>query len=232
MTMNSNETKKALNPLPFLILVLVLAVTALVYYVWPRPESEPEPESEVTVTPEPEVLHIEPSIPETTTVTVEEVEAVLEPASDLITSRYYYTNAADFDSVLTWFGSELTNPFTHSKGYIIYDGVVSTGIDLSDVKIDVDNEGEVITIHLPSIHVLAHEIDDSSVRSDTSESIFNNLDAEYYAALIDEFKKETEQKVLSNSDYMKEVRHNTELVLQNFLHTADITKDFTIMFTD
>lgn len=215
--------------MPFLIAVLILGIFAVIYYNSPlsqKKEDSPMP----TLTAEPTTITVIPELPEQTTITVDELESILEPASDLITSRYHYTNAADFDSVLTWFGSGIENPFTHSKGYLMYDGVVSVGIDLSEITFDIDNDERIVIVHLPKEKILAHEIDDSSVKSDSKESIFNTLDAEYYAKLIDGLKKNTEAKVLSDKQYMKEVRNNTELVLRNFFAASDLTSDYTFQF--
>ncbi len=229
-----NDTeKKKLNPVPFLIGALLLVVLAVLYYNTPlsksKDDASPSPAAS-DKTPEPTVTAVAEKKDEITTITVEEVKAVLKEASDLITSRYYYTNAADFDSVLDWFGSGIENPFTRSKGYILYDGIVSVGIDLEDIEYDVDNLQKIITVHLPEEKVLAHEIDDSSVETDTRESIFNSLDGEYYARLIDGLKKSTEKKVLGNEEYMKQVRSNTQLVITNFFAASEATARYLIQF--
>lgn len=218
------------NPVPYLIITLLICIFALVYYNVPRLKPEKEVQTVTNSSTEPIVITVVEEDKDKTKVRVEEVENLLEGASDLITSRYHYTNAADFDSVLTWFGSTLENPFTRSKGYIIYDGVVSVGIDISDVKIDVDNNQDIITVYLPEIKVLAHEIDDSSVKADSKESVFNTLDGEYYAKLIAGFKKETEEKIMGNEDYLKEVRKNTELVIGNLLKSEGILNGYEIVF--
>jgi len=230
---NETKTGKKLNPLPFLIIALIFVVIAIVYYASPLSKPAPAAETPVpSVTPRPTVVTVIEDKPEKTKLTAAEVKAVLEPAADLITSRYHYTNAADFDSVLTWFGSTLENPFTHSKGYIMYDGIVSVGISMDEVTFDIDNEEQKITVHLPKPKILAHEIDDSSVKSDTKESIFNSLDAEYYAKLIDGLKESTEQKVLNDASYLKEVRRNTELVFTNFFSASEALEGFTVEYTD
>ena len=153
----------------------------------------------------------------------------LKQVSELITSKYYFTNAADFDSVLTWFGSDWVNPFTKSSGYIIYDGVVSIGIDLDKVEYEIDNENQIITIKLPKERVLAHEIDDSSVKTNSKESVFNNLDAKYYAELIDKLKKETETKIMNNKEYLEQVRSNTKIVIQDFFKNEEKMADYEIL---
>lgn len=228
---NTGSDPKMRNPVPYLIAVLILAAFALVYYLTPLFRHEPD-EAAPVLTSEPTVIPVADDRPEQTRVTAEELESVLRPASDLITSKYYYTNAADFDSVLTWFGSDLKNPFTHSKGYVIYDGAVSVGIDVSEISFEIDNNRNVILIKLPEEKVLAHEIDNSSVKSDSSESIFNQLDAEYYAKLIGGFKEETEKKVMSNTEYIAQVRTNTEVVIRSLLTASHLTEDYTVEFAE
>ena len=226
----TNDIKKK-NPMPFLIGALAVCLIAGIYYLTSG-SRQPEPaNTSAAPTPTPTYKVVLPEKKEKTKLSVEQVEETLKPASDLITSRYYYTNAASFDSVLTWFGG-IDNPFTHSKGYITYDGIVSVGINLNDITFDIDDEQQVITIHLPKEGILAHEIDNSTVITDAKESIFNNLDAEYYAKLIDGLKKDTEKKVTGNSAYMTQVRKNTEQVLKNFLSASELTREYTVRFAD
>ena len=231
MMNEKRETRR--NPMPFLIIAIIGVLFAAVYYATPWFRPAPEPEGPVpNEMPEATAVTIVEDKPEQTKISVAEVEQILKPASDLITSRYHYTNAATFDSVLTWFGGAFENPFTHSKGYIVYDGIVSVGIAMDEIQCDIDNDAHLITVHLPKAKILAHEIDDASVTSDTKESVFNNLDAEYYAKLIDGLKKTTEEKVMNDADYLKEVRRNTELVLRNFFAASDALREFTVEFAD
>ena len=223
------KNEKLLNPIPFIGIAIVLIFLAIVYYTTRPAKTEDLPRP--TETSEPITLHIdEDRYNERTTVTVGEIESILKPAAELITSKYYYTNATDFESVLTWFGSGVKNPFTTSKGYIVYDGVVSAGIDMSDVRYNINTEENIITITLPEVKVLAHEIDDSSVMSNSKESIFNILDAEYYAKLIDGCKKSTEEKVMGNKDFVKQIEDNTKKVFTDFLSFSEITREYTVEF--
>lgn len=229
MTNQKEYEDRILNPIPALILVLLVAVAAGIYLLR-SPNTQDEPELAPVVTSEPVATAIAEDKPEITLLSVDEVESVLKPAADLITSRYYYTNAADFDSVLTWFHTTVENPFTHSKGYIMYDGVVSIGIDMSSVKYEVDNKTKTITVTLPPEKILAHEIDNNSVVSDAKESIFNTLDAEYYSKLIGGLKEGTETKIMNNTEYINSVRANTETVFRSLLASSELTNDYNVQF--
>ena len=215
------------NPVPFVVIAMLAVLGTLIYYaIGPK---ETPVDARPSSSAQPTTVTVIDDKPEQTVLTVEEIESILKPASDLITSRYYYTNATDFDSTLKWFFNS-TNPFTHSKGYIIYDGVVSVGVDMSEIRYSVDNRKKTITVRLPKEKVLAHEIDNDSVKSDVKESIFNMLDAEYYAKLIGGLKEETEEKVLGNAEYIAQIRSNTEIILRNYVLSSDLTRDYTVSF--
>lgn len=224
---NDNNMKSPIIPL---IIAGILLLVSLLYYKTPLLRSEPEEKPVATATPEPTKTPVASNKPEITTVTVEEVESVLKPAANLITSKYYYKNAADFKSVITFFDTGIELPFTTSKGYIIYSGVVSIGIDFDDISFDIDNKQRSITVHLPKEKIQAHEIDNSSVQTDTQQSILNMLDAEYYSTLIAGFKKQTEREILNNKDYMKQVHSNTENVIRSFLLASDVTGKYKVVF--
>ena len=112
----------------------------------------------------------------------------------------------------------------------MYDGVVSVGIDISQISYEVDNDRQIITVSLPKEIILAHEVDNSSVVTDAHVSMFNILDAEYYTKLIAGLQEKTEEKILSNSAYMKEVRQNTETVIKTLLSATELTKEYKVQF--
>ena len=222
--------KKAVNPVPFLIAAIVLLIVGLIYTGMTRPE--PESALASSPTPTPTVTALVPKKREKTKLSSEEVKAVLEEAAELVTSKYYYTNAADFESVLPWFGTGVDNPFTRSTGYVTYDGVVSIGIDFSQITFEIDDDRNLITVNLPEEKILSHEISNDSVKANSKESVFNTLDAEYYAKLIGGLKETTEKKILGNADYMKEVRRNTRQIIRNFFAASESTAKFTIEFSE
>jgi len=227
-----NEEKKKLpNAVYGIVLVAVLAAGALIYYSMSpspkKPEATPSATAAPTHTP---FITIEEHHKKT--VTTEEIKSVLAPASDLITSRYFYSNVMSFEDIKDWFGTGIDNPFTKSRGYVNYDGIVSVGIDMNDIKYEVDSSRVMIVVTLPKEKILAHEIDHSTLQSDTKESAFNNLDAEYYAKLLDGCKKETEEKVMGNSEFMKQVRENTKQVIRSFLAANELTREYGVEFKD
>jgi septum formation inhibitor MinC len=222
------EKQNVMNPVPWLVVLSLLIMLIPLYYL---NQKEDIPSGYEVATTEVEEAEPVPTPVMKTEITSKEVESVLKQVSELITSKYYYTNAADFDSVLTWFDSDWVNPFTKSSGYIIYDGIVSIGIDLNKVEYEIDNDNQIVTIKLPKERDLAHEIDDSSVKTNSKEAVFNNLDAKYYAELIDKLKKETETKIMNNKEYLEQVRSNTKIVIQDFFKNEEKMADYEILIT-
>lgn len=226
-----NEEKNLPNAALGVVLIVILGAV-LVFYAVTGSASAEEPVSEATPAPtHTPFIIIEEQHKKT--ISAEEVKSVLAPASDLITSRYYYTDVVGFEDVKDWFGTGIDNPFTKSKGFIIYDGIVSVGVDLNDVKLAVDNDRVMITVTLPKEKIMAHEVDNSTLRAEgTSESIFNNLNAEDYAKIVDNCQKDTEVKVMNNTEYMKQVRENTKSVIRSFLSANELTREYGVEFKD
>ena len=226
-----NEKKKLPSALGGVIAVIVLGLCAVIFYTMPAAAENPEPTPKATVAP----THTPFIIVEEhhkKTVSTEEIKSVLAPASDLITSRYFYSNVVSFEDVRDWFGSGIDNPFTKSKGYVTYDGVVSVGVDMNDIKYEVDSDRVMIIVTLPPEKILAHEVDHTTLQAESKESVFNNLDAEYYSKLVGGCQKETEEKVMNNSDYMKQVRENTKQVIRSFLAANELTKEYGVEFKE
>ena len=162
-------------------------------------------------------------------VTVSTLQAIVNKASDLITTKYHYQDACSKESAKSF--KKLKLPFTTSKVVFTYKGCISLRIDLSKVQYDIDNDRMEITLVIPDIEVLADEIDDNSFEIvDEKNSLFNPQELDDYATLMAELKKEKEAEVLADSDLMSEAEQNTRSVLQEFLTTDDETADYTFLF--
>lgn len=162
-------------------------------------------------------------------VTTQTVKDIIKPASSLITTKYYYTDADTAKNSKELFN--VTLPFTTNEVVFTYDGVISIGIDLQEVQYEIDNEAKTIDITLPDIQVISNEIDMSSFKIPYEKnSIFNSNDTTDFTTLIDALKKKKEESVLSNEDFMNSAKANTENILRCFLTTANATKSYTVIF--
>lgn len=168
-------------------------------------------------------------IEENYTLTISTVEKITKPASDLITSKYIYKDADTYENYKKLFDKRV--PFTTDKVVFTYEGTVSVGIDLSEVKYEIDNENKIISIKLPEIKIKANEIDESSFEYPfESDSVFNTTGMSDYTELLATLKEEKEKEVKGDTEFMERARYNTENVLKEFLTAADATKDYTVIF--
>ena len=168
------------------------------------------------------------------TVTMEEVQQILEPASELITAKYYYTEASTHENV-QYFKKFFENekiPFTSDIVVFTYDGVISVGIDLSKVEINIDNEKMKISVYLPPLEETHHEIDHNSFEIPyEKDSPFTKTSMKDYTNLIDKLKKEKSEEVMDNKNFINFAKDNTVKVLEAFLTAASATADYEINIT-
>ena len=166
---------------------------------------------------------------EETTITNETVEEALEPAGDLVTLAYHYTNASTVSDVKKFFDFEI--PLTESRAVFTYAGVVKVGYDLSEIGIEVDNDTKTITLTLPAQKIVSNEIDFDSFEYVVEESsVFNPQTMSESTAAIDDLKDDAEKLVKADKEFADEARTNAEVVLESFLRAAGIADDYTIEF--
>lgn len=204
----------------FLVIILVIGIGVGVCIAKPWEKEEAEP----IITKVEETI-----VEENYTLSIGTVEEVLSPASDLITAKYYYTDADTYENYKELFGKKV--PFTTDKVVFTYDGMISVGIELADVEYQIDNENQKITIRLPELAVKANEIDEDSFEFPyVSDSIFNATEMDDYVDLIGTLEKEKEKDLLANTEFMDGALENTKIVLKSFLTAADVTKDYEVVF--
>ena len=161
-----------------------------------------------------------------TTITLEEI---LKPASELVSMKYSYTDADIYEQSKSAFGVKV--PFTTDKVVFTYSEVISAGIDISEVKYDIDDASKRITITLPEPQILSHQMDEKSFKFfDVQNSIFTETSLENYSELMSELKATKENQLLEDATFFDSVTENTQNVLKDFLTVSDKTKDYTVIF--
>lgn len=168
-------------------------------------------------------------IEENYTLTISNVKEVLKSASDLISTKYYYTDADTYENYKELFGKKV--PFTTDKVVFIYDGIISVGIDLAEVDYEINNDNKVILITLPGIKILSNEIDAESFEFPyKSDSVFNTTQMYDYTELIDKLKTEKAEELMDNNEFINEAMENTKDVLEQFLTVSETTKEYMVIF--
>ena len=207
-----------------LLSVLLLAAVAFCAGFW---VCLAEPWEAETVLPEivPDAVLEE----EKFTLSISTVEEVLRPAADLITTKYYYTDADVYEHYKEIWGHKL--PLTTDKVVFTYDGYLGVGIDMKELSFEIDDENRVITIVLPELGIRSNEIDPASFSFPyMSDSIFNDTRMDNYMELIDKLKKEKAREFMGNDELLQEALDNTRQVLRSFLTGSEFTRDYQVVF--
>lgn len=189
-----------------------------------KPWAKEAEATETVPTPEPIIAEEEKA-----TLTVSNVEEILQPASDLITMKYYYTDAGTYESSLEAFGQKI--PLTTDKVVFTYDGVISVGVDLSMVVYDVNNEAKTITLTLPEVRIFSNEIDASSFEyPHVTDSVFNKTEMGDYTDIIATLKEEKEAEILNNVEFINSAKKNAQQILEEFLTMSSLTQEYKVVF--
>lgn len=192
------------------------------------------PSEEVIVIPTPEVTPesiLSEVIQEEQTVSMDEVQQILKPASELITAKYYYTEASTYENYQKLF-KKYKLPFTTDKTVFTYDGVISVGIELSEIEIDIDNESKTISIVLPPIEEKHNEIfHDSFDVPYEQDSPFTKTDMKNLTDLIDALKKAKVKEVMNDKDFIAYAKNSTVDVLEAFLKASSLTSEYELSFS-
>lgn len=211
--------KKAIEIL-VLILIAIIVFGAGVYIGITKPWEKTDPEITKAYGTSEEDNYI---------LTISTVEKIIKPASDLITSKYIYKDADTYENYKNLFGKRV--PFTTDKVVFTYKGTISVGINLSEVKYEIDNKNQTISIKLPETVIKSNEIDNSSFEYPfEADSVFNTTGMNDYTELLATLKEKKEEEVKGDTEFMYTARQNTTNILKEFLTASDVTKDYTVIF--
>lgn len=145
-------------------------------------------------------------------VSVRTLKEYTAAASELITYKYYYTDAGTYEKNKTFGDSDIAIPFTTDKVVYTFSGVISAGIDVSDIKYVVDEKNSKIVVAMPKAKIIAHEMDEKSFQSyDVKKSVFTSSSLDNYAAFVGALKENQEAKLLEKNDFWKDVEGNRVL---------------------
>jgi hypothetical protein len=165
------------------------------------------------------------------TLSITTVKSVVEKASDLITTKYVYTDADTTEDANSLFGWEI--PLTKSTTVFTYSGKIGLGVDLSKVKYEIDDENKVINITLPDIEIKTNEIDENSFKYPFQQnSIFNPQDMGDTTQLLAKLKSDHAEAVMGDTDLMNQAKSNTKEVISSFLTSSADTQGYTVKFAE
>jgi len=216
------KAKRGIKGFFLLLLGVVLGLAGGIYLMLYMSAGQEEEPAEIKI--------IDETIAEEEyTITIENVREAILPAGELISTKYYYTDADVYENYKEAFGVKI--PFTTDEVVFTYDGVISVGVDILSVSFEIDNEARRITFTLPELRIISNEIDASSFEYPyIFDSVFNSTNMSDYTILVDELKEQKAGEVLNNKEFMAQALENTKTVLTQFLTAAETTREYTVEF--
>lgn len=166
-------------------------------------------------------------------VTQETIEEILEPASELVAIKYNYEQFDTYEKAkeVTLNKKKVDIPFTKDQIVFTYGGTIFMGIDLKEVKFDIDNEKKIIVCSLPEIKIISHETDESKFQEyEIKNSIFTKTTWSDYNELSAELKEKQESKVLNDEKIINEAIENAQSVISDFIKVSELTGDYEVEF--
>ncbi len=213
-----------------IIVLIIIILLALSFFIGTRIGKKNagdtlELPSGETVETEQTVLNEEVTVDNAT------IEEIVMPASEMVTYKYYYTDAGTYEKNKKFGDSDVTIPFTTDKTVYTYSGTINAGIDTSDITYDIDSEKKKIIVHLPAPKIISQELDENSFQSyDVKNSIFTSSDLKDYSDFTSELKSKEADKLNDNEAFWKELRENTEKVVSGLMSADGRLDEYNITF--
>ena len=162
-------------------------------------------------------------------ITNETIGVQVKELKELATIQYKYKEIASREDWNTLFNIKL--PFTKSSFIVSYTGILKLGIDLSETKVDVDENSKTIKVTLPESKVLSNELDLKSLKVyDEKNSIFNPVKVKDYSEFT-QSGKENAEKDARESGVFEQSKEVAKKIITDLLNTTkEIKENYKIVF--
>ncbi len=149
----------------------------------------------------------------------------IENIEELSTLSYHYSKVGQFSNNLKLNGWSI--PLTQKKFLLSYEGELKVGVKLDQAKISVDDS--TITVSLPEITFLSHEIDENSIEVyDETKNIFNQISIKDYKAFAKKQKSKVEEEAIENGILSKAATRTQKVITQYLESLPNIKNHYTI----
>ena len=169
-------------------------------------------------------LNIEEPAP---VITSDQISEALTAASELVTQRYVYTNAARREANKTWLW-DWTMPFSDTSLLVTYDGEIKAGIDFSEITVDVEESTRTITVALPPSKVLNNDIPQENIQVlEVKNNLFNEVTFNDYNEFIAAEKPVMQEKAISMG-LLADADREARTIIRAFLNAVPGIDTYTL----
>ena len=190
---NFSISKKKLTAVAILIIIIVAIILGLSIHYRNKLSAL---EEQLDIPEEQDIIEVTNEV-QITTSTLREIIA---PAKELVSYKYYYTDAGVFEKNKKLFDTDINIPFTKNQQVYVYSGTIGVGLNIDEINFDVDETSKKITISMPELTILYHEMDTKNFQSyDVKSSIFSALTLRAFCIRINIFRYDYWQNITITS---------------------------------
>lgn len=215
--MSDNQKTKSKTWIWVVLILVVVILAFVVGFVVANMGDEPEDAIETDYSSN--------FIPEKTILTGDIIAECIQDASELVCMKYSYTDYEEIENHKELF--DLKVPFTTEKVVVLYDGIIKSGIDISELKYYIDNENDKVTILLPEPKIISHELDTENFEFfDVKKSAFTEISPEEFTDNLQLMKEKAEDKFAENEEYLDGITNNAKNIIENLLTLSGVIEDY------
>lgn len=173
-----------------------------------------------------ELLNVKETVP---VITRELLDSEITSLSELVTKKYWYRNATQKEEAKEWlWGANM--PFSDIQFVALYDGTITAGIDLKEVKFDVNQQTKTITITMPKSKIFDHNIPQETINVlQVKNNLFNSVSFNDYNRFISSEKIVMAETAIGQG-ILKEADEEAKRVIEAFLNNVPGIDAYTLRF--
>jgi len=215
--------------------VVLLAVVVLIIWHGGRGKTSETPAA-VTPRPTTQVIVRERPVEKNVQIetvkefTTEEICSGLRDMGFLLTQEYYFTDAISYSSVKSIFSIELG--ITESSYVATYDGVITAGVDFSQIALRRDDDRHEIVVSMPAAEIQSVDIDPKSfVLHSEKTGLANPTSISDYNTSLVQLEESERQKALDRG-LLEQAGENARRIVGSFIAGFVDTSEYKIRFED
>ena len=219
------KTKKDIARLVAIVLVLIATVVVIVIGVRKSEEKNVSKKSAVSD----EVVTEEGLLTTTDTISFETIQDGLNEMGFLITEEYYFTEVITRERSVELLRTGINIPFTESSYVASYDGVVTAGIDFSQITVDselVDGKTH-FKIVVPKAEIQTIDIDPNSFKLYSEKTgIGNSFSVKDYNESLKGLESTVEKNAI-NKGLLERAEEHAKQLVERFVNSLPHNSEYT-----
>lgn len=170
------------------------------------------------------------NVKETTPVITREIlDEQITSLSELVTKKYWYRNATKSKEAKEWLWG-VTMPLSDIEFVAMYDGSITAGIDLNEVKFNVNQQTKTITVTMPESKIFDHNIPQETINVVVAKNnLFNSISFNDYNRFISAEKDVMEETAIGQG-ILNEANQEAKEIIKAFLEKVPGMDTYTLKF--